>query len=110
MLCPECGRFLTRYGVATGSPLRLNRCHTCAGVWLDKGEYEELEQLGLAHRMHFIFSEPWQAELSRQRQHRAYEDLLLEKLGQADFAEIRRIKQWLASHRFRGEMLAFLQR
>lgn len=109
-LCPECGRMMTRYEVGNGADFMIGRCSNCAGVWLDAGEFEALVALGLVDKLHFVASTAWQADLMRIRQQEAYENLLLDKLGEADMAEARRVKAWADKHAHRAEILAYLSK
>ncbi len=107
-LCPECGRLMTRYDVGKGVAFQIDRCGNCAGIWLDAAEFESLRSLGLADQIHFVFSAAWQAGLLREKQTRARNQILLERVGQADFDEITRVRNWLASHPHRRMLLTFL--
>ena len=103
--CPGCGRFLTRAKPGHGLDFFLNRCAGCGGIWLDANEWENLKSIGLHDDIHFIFSDSWQAEAERTKQH---EQLLAEKLGDEALTEIKRIKTWLDSHPKRAELYAYL--
>jgi Zn-finger nucleic acid-binding protein len=107
-LCPECGRFLTRCKVGHGVDFHLDRCANCSGFWFDANEWEILKARALHDDVHFVFSAAWQAQLAQTQRHEAHEQILLEKLGQADFEEIRRIKAWLDAHPRRTELYAHL--
>ena len=107
-LCPECGRFLTRCKVGHGVDFHLDRCANCSGFWFDANEWEILKARALHDDVHFVFSAAWQAQLAQTQRQLAHEQMLLEKLGQADFEEIKRIKAWLDAHPRRTELYAHL--
>ncbi len=90
-LCPECGRFLTRYRVGHGADFVIDRCGNCAGIWLDSSEFELLRSMKLHDKMHFVFSAAWQADNVRADRERAETQRLTERLRDVDFAEIRRV-------------------
>jgi Zn-finger nucleic acid-binding protein len=46
MKCPGCGNEMM---VATIDGVEIDRCRGCGGIVLDKGEQDELEQLGVSH-------------------------------------------------------------
>jgi Zn-finger nucleic acid-binding protein len=107
-LCPKCGRFLGRFNVGHGLEFRLDRCGHCGGIWFDANEWETLKARGLHERVHFVFSAAWQAEFVRQEHDKTMEKLLIERLGEGDLAEVRRIKAWIEGHPRRAELYAFL--
>lgn len=106
-LCPECGRFLTRYKVGHGVDFCIDRC-ACGGIWLDACEWESLRAHNLHNALHHVFSAAWQADLRRQEQQQRIDHLLTEKLGAADYAELQRLKSWLDDHVHRNELYAYL--
>lgn len=106
-LCPECGRFLTRYQVGHGVAFAIDRC-ACGGVWLDANEWESLRAHNLHAALHQIFSAAWQADVHRQDQQRRTDHLMTEKLGATDYAELKRLKSWLDTHPKRNELYAYL--
>jgi Zn-finger nucleic acid-binding protein len=46
MKCPGCGNEMT---VASIGGVEIDRCKTCGGIVLDKGEQDDLEALGVSH-------------------------------------------------------------
>src|SRR5581483_993243 len=107
-LCPQCGRILTRARVGHGVSFSLSHCGGCSGIWFDANEWEVLRGLNLHTNLHLVFSSAWQAEVAKQEREAQHDDLLRQKLGDADFAEIKRIKAWLDAHPKRAELYAVL--
>ena len=107
-LCPECGRFLTRAKVGHGVGFHLDRCASCGGIWTDANEWEVLKSRNLHDNLHFVFSGAWQADVLRTERERARDQLLRNKLGEADFAEVKRVRAWLDGHPRRAELYAVL--
>jgi Zn-finger nucleic acid-binding protein len=107
-LCPECGRFLTRAKVGHGVNFHLDRCGACGGVWFDANEWEVLRRRNLHDDVHFVFSSAWQADVARRDREAAYDRLMGEKLGDADWAEVKRIRAWLDGHPKRSQLYAAL--
>jgi Zn-finger nucleic acid-binding protein len=107
-LCPECGRFLVRYHVGHGIEFCIDRCTTCGGIWLDADEWQALRAQKLHDVLHLVFSAAWQAEIHRRNETQRHDQMLKQKLGAADVAEIHRVKQWLDSHPHRTELYAYL--
>jgi Zn-finger nucleic acid-binding protein len=107
-LCPECHKIMRRYEVGHGVEFCIDRCATCAGIWFDANEWEQLQAHQLADRVHFIFSAAWQSELHRQRHDEAERARLRERLGNADFDRLQQTKQWIQNHPHRDELTAYL--
>ncbi|HET6246669.1 MAG TPA: zf-TFIIB domain-containing protein [Tepidisphaeraceae bacterium] len=107
-ICPECGHLLSRAKAGHGADFYLDRCSHCGGIWFDAMEWEALRAKGLHDDVHFVFSKAWQAEIARAERQKQHDRLLREKLGDADFAEIQRIKAWLDAHPHRPELYAVL--
>jgi Zn-finger nucleic acid-binding protein len=108
MICPECGRLLSRYRVGHGADFVVDHCAGCGGIWLDRHEWESLERMHLADRIHHIFSSAWQAQNLREQQQRAAAQLLIDRIGADHFAELTRMTEWIRSHPRRQEIRAFL--
>ena len=109
-LCPECGRFLTRAKVGRGLDFLLDRCGSCGGIWFDAGEWEALRARGLHDDAHFVFSDAWQADVLRRDREAQHDRLLAQKVGEADWAEIKRVRAWLDGHPHRTALYAVLMR
>ena len=99
---------MTRAKVGRGAAFEIDRCGGCGGTWLDAREWEALRRLGLHDDIHFIFSAAWQADVAREERERMRDQMLLTKLGEADWAEIQRVREWLLAHRHRDELSAYL--
>jgi Zn-finger nucleic acid-binding protein len=107
-LCPQCGRLLARARVGHGLPFYLDRCASCGGFWFDAGEWDALLAVGLHTEAHHVFSDTWQAEVLRQERQQQHERLMIAKLGEVDWREIHRIKEWIEGHPHRAELYAVL--
>jgi Zn-finger nucleic acid-binding protein len=107
-ICPECGHFLARYKVGHSLGFSLDRCGNCGGTWFDGNEWELLQGSNLRDQIHLIFSAAWQHRVRNEEHTRHLIELFEEKVGQKDFAEIKRIKEWLAQHPYRRELWSYL--
>jgi Zn-finger nucleic acid-binding protein len=107
-LCPNCGHILTRYKVGHDLPFTLDRCGSCAGIWFDRNEWESLKSRNLHDAVHMVFSDAWQAQIRHAEHARARERWLLERFGENDLAELRRIRDWINAHPKAIEIRAFL--
>jgi Zn-finger nucleic acid-binding protein len=106
--CPRCGYLLLRYKVGAAVPFGLDRCGHCSGVWLDASEWAGLKARGLHGALHRIFTDSWQRGVRREEHRRALTHLYQERLGDADYAELRRIRAWLDKHEHRSFLLGYL--
>ena len=99
MLCPECGKILTRYRVGHGVDFFIDRCAAAAAIWLDANEWQSLEHLHLADGViHLVFSTAWQAENLREQQKHAADQLLIDRMGQERFEALTGTIAWIKSH------------
>lgn len=62
-LCPEGHAILTRARVDTEEPFHIERCASCHGLWLDKGEWNRLSDMGLVGEVDGLFDRPRTAAL-----------------------------------------------
>lgn len=108
ILCPDCGRILRRYKIWPNIDFHLDRCGGCNGVWFDPHEWQILKSNGLHDQINQCFTEPWQRQLREEEKRRRFEKIYRQKFGPDDYAEVRRIKCWLAHHPQRSGLLAYL--
>jgi Zn-finger nucleic acid-binding protein len=106
--CPACGRIMRMARVGHGVQTSIDRCGTCGSFWLDANEWQVLKGRNLHDDLHFIHSDAWQADVSRAEREEMRLRLLREKVGNADFAEIVRVRDWLASNPRRVELITYL--
>src|SRR3954452_1421752 len=107
-VCPECGRILAKYKVGHSLGFSLDRCGNCGGSWFDRNEWEILQSGDLRDQIHLIFSDTWQHRVRDQERARHLQELFAQRVGEKDFAEIRRIKEWLNQHPQRQELFGYL--
>src|SRR5262245_43357377 len=48
--CPDCQRLLDRYQYAYDSPITLDACANCEGIWVEDGELEKIDQVLWQHK------------------------------------------------------------
>lgn len=107
-VCPHCTCLMTRYDVGHGVNFAVDRCPSCGGFWLDRGEFEQLEERGLHDDLHLMFSQTWQQQVRRQREGLAYENRMRLLLGKADYDEAFRLRDWIGKHKQRASLIAYL--
>lgn len=106
--CPECSHFLIRYRVGHGLNFSIDRCSACGGLWFDANEWDILKARNLHDDVPYIFSAAWQLRAAREEELKRRDARMLRQLGEEDFAEVERMKNWLAPHPRRSLILAYL--
>jgi Zn-finger nucleic acid-binding protein len=107
--CPSCTRLMQRYRVGVKPDFRVDHCPACQLVWLDKGEWQALAQLGLATRLGEIVSAAWQRRVQSDELRALRESTLRSKHGDACIDEIKRMREWLDAQPQREELIALLR-
>jgi hypothetical protein len=108
-LCPETGTIMTRYKVGHGFRFALDRSLT-GGIWLDAGEWEALRSRNFHDEIHFIFTEPWQRKVRQDEIAGSERSRFEERIGPDLLSRVDRLRQDLAGHPHRDEILAYLLR
>lgn len=107
--CPFDGAFLIRHKVGHGIDFHIDRCGRCGGVWLDVGEWEALQKRQMHDDLHLVFTSSWQAEVRRQRRAKVDEQLLIRRLGKADYRQAVEMKKWIDNHKENPLLDAFFE-
>lgn len=106
-LCPECRRILLRYRVGHGVDFTLDQCSACNGVWLDRNEWEALKGRNLHDEIHLIFTVPRQSQARQEESRKRLAGIYGKHFG-GDYAEVRRIREWIDAHPEKQRILAYL--
>ena len=107
-ICPECNRILMSSRVGHGLEFSLDRCAYCGGLWFDKNEWEALKQAGLHLDAHTIFTKVWQQEIKLEKIREDYERVYAQRFGRDDYAEIKRIRNWIQNHPEKEDFMRYL--
>lgn len=107
--CPHCARLMQKYRLAHEHAHRVDRCTHCQGVWFDHGEWEKLVEQGRHADLLSILSDRGQKEIRDADSRMRLDEHFRRRFGDDSYAELRRIRSWLATQERRREMLAFLQ-
>ena len=106
--CPECRFRMVKYLVGRGLPFTIDHCHGCKGIWLDGNEWEALRKRNLHDDLNLMFTSFWQTEAQRLARKQKLEQIYTSRFGEADYAEIKRIRYWLEGKTNREELMAYL--
>lgn len=107
-LCPKCQRILVKYDVGKNIGFKIDRCSDCAGVWLEKDEWDILKSLNLHDEMQKIFTDHWQEEIDKKETRQVLDKMYKEKFGAEDYQKIKDFKVWLDENEKTAEILAYL--
>ncbi len=108
-LCPDCGHIMARYKTFPDVDYYLDRCRNCNGIWFDKNEWDAIAERNLHGKLNEFFTHPWQDKLHQQEAANRMEEIYLSKFGEADFENIKKVREWLKGHPYSNMLLAFLQ-
>lgn len=105
--CPNCSAIMTKFRPAASAANKLDFCSNCDEVWLDAGEWKQLEDLGLREKLGTVFTEPWQRHVREELAELSREAVLRRRFG-SDFERIADVRKWVLNHPQREYILAWL--
>lgn len=106
--CPECRFRMVKYLVGHGFSFTLDHCDGCRGIWLDRNEWAALKERNLHDDLNSVFTAFWQNAAEREARKKRMEQRYVNRFGDDDYAEIKRIRWWLGTKANREELLAYL--
>ena len=105
--CPNCSAVMTKFRLAAAADNRLDFCAHCDAAWLDGGEWQQLENLGLRRQLGSVFTQPWQRRIREEISGQSREEVLRQRFGQ-DYDRIAEIRDWVQRHPQYEYILAWL--
>jgi Zn-finger nucleic acid-binding protein len=109
ILCPKCGRMMSKYRIAGDVENRLDLCNYCGGLWFDGGEWELLKRLDLASKVPQILSQPWQKQVRAQSLRQSVEKRFAALFG-PDYEKIHEFRRWMRKHANAAQIKAYINR
>jgi Zn-finger nucleic acid-binding protein len=106
--CPECRFRMVKYLVGRGLDFTVDHCDGCKGIWLDRNEWEALKKRNLHDDLHAILTSFWQAGAKREQRKKRLQQIYVDRFGEEDYEEIKRIRHWLDTKTNRVELIAYL--
>jgi Zn-finger nucleic acid-binding protein len=106
--CPECRFRMVKYLVGRGLNFTVDHCEGCKGIWLDRNEWDILKRRNLHDDLHSMLTDFWQAAAKREARIKSLEQIHLGRFGEADYAEIKRVRAWLDKNPNKQYLLAYL--
>ncbi|MEO0424678.1 MAG: zf-TFIIB domain-containing protein [Pseudomonadota bacterium] len=107
VLCPNCDKLMLKFRVSPDTENRLDYCAGCDAAWLDGGEWQQLEHMGLRANLGSVFSEPWQRRVREGEVSRMQAATLRERFGERHDYLIA-FKRWLQTQPDRHEIVGWL--
>jgi Zn-finger nucleic acid-binding protein len=86
----------------------LDHCEGCKGIWLDRNEWEALKARNLHDDVNSMLTTFWQDEAQKEGRKKRMERIYVARFGAADYAEIEKIRAWLATRPKKQDLLAYL--
>ncbi len=110
-LCPHGHGILIRAKVEGDEPFYVDRCVRCAGIWLDKGEWNKLAQNHLLENMELLWDPAWRHHARERRKEALYRESLFNDLGLAGIEALQLLTMVLVekSPRVRSATIAHLR-
>jgi Zn-finger nucleic acid-binding protein len=106
--CPECRFRMVKYLVGHGFSFTIDHCEGCRGVWLDRNEWEVLRERNLHDDLNAMFTSFWQDAAQKEARKKRLEQIYISRFGPDVYAEIERVRAWLATRPNKQELLAYL--
>lgn len=106
--CPKCSRLMSKFKIGTEINNRIDVCNGCDEAWLDKGEWQLLRHLDLHDKLPKIFTDAWQRNIRKKRQHEFFATKYTDLLGKSDFLKLSDFKKWLDQHDKKEQIKQYL--
>jgi len=110
MTCPKCQKFMSKYRISGETLNKLDSCGNCGELWIDNGEWQLLQSLGLINKLSSILSDPWQSNIRKQDHESSYESRYEKLLGEKEYSKIREFRDWLRKHKHIIEIKNYIAR
>ena len=91
-----------------GFSFTLDHCEGCKGIWLDRNEWEALKARNLHDDVNSMLTAFWQDEAQKEVRKKRMEQIYIGRFGADDYAEIEKIRAWLATRPKKQDLLAYL--
>lgn len=108
LICPVSGTLMTKYKFLHDSNNKIDLSAGANAFWLDKGEWELLKNIGLAHEINSVFTSAWQANLKSKHSKHVFETMYAKEFGEENYEKLKGFKVWLDEQSTKGSMLAYL--
>jgi Zn-finger nucleic acid-binding protein len=97
-VCPGGHGILARAKASWTRPFYVERCLSCAGIWLDAGEWKRLSAEHLLEHLDDLWLPTWRKQMQRAHSAQQLESMLNERLGRDLMNRIEALATELALH------------
>lgn len=97
-LCPGGHGILARAKASWTRPFYVERCLSCAGVWLDAGEWKRLSGEHLLEHLDDLWLPTWRKQMQREHSAQQLQQMLVSRLGGDLMGRIEALAAELAVH------------
>lgn len=108
IVCPKCGKLMTKYKMDSKVKNHLDVCHSCDEAWLDGGEWELLKKLNLSFSLPKVFTDSWQRQINKEVCADKRRSVLEKTIGEATIVEVDAFKEILDAQKFKEDILVYL--
>jgi Zn-finger nucleic acid-binding protein len=108
LICPMTGVIMQKFRIDAETEHKLNYSHVVGAVWLDKGEWSMLKEMGYAGSLNKVFTLHWQKMIRENKTHAKFAKLYRTKFGHMDYERVRLFRHWLEHHPKKSELIAYL--
>jgi Zn-finger nucleic acid-binding protein len=108
--CPKCERIMTKFKLVGSVDNRVDLCASCDEAWLDRGEWELLEQLQLSDQLPAVFTDTWQRKLRHEKSEQTRQSILKKTIGEEAATKVECFRSWLNDQKLKSTILTYLYR
>jgi Zn-finger nucleic acid-binding protein len=108
--CPKCERIMTKFKLVGSVDNRVDLCASCDEAWLDRGEWELLEQLQLSDKLPAVFTDTWQRRLRQEKSEQTRQSILKRTIGEESATKVEGFRDWLNGQKLKSTILTYLYR
>jgi Zn-finger nucleic acid-binding protein len=110
LICPKCSKLMLKFRITGEKTNTIDVCTNCDDAWLDKGEWTLLSELSLQKKLNRIFTDPWQRQIRKDIATKSLQQRNKALLGEEDYTKLLQIKDWIAQHEKKHDLLRILTR
>jgi Zn-finger nucleic acid-binding protein len=97
-LCPGGHGILARAKASWTRPFYVERCLSCAGLWLDAGEWKRLSNEHLLEHLDDLWLPTWRKQMQREHSAQELQKMLVSRLGRDLMSRVEALAGELAVH------------
>ncbi|MCK5726663.1 MAG: zf-TFIIB domain-containing protein [Thiotrichaceae bacterium] len=110
LICPKTQEPLIPFSVTSDIKHQLHWGQTSKSFWLDKGEWQQMQEKRVADKLTDVFSTERQSQLAPLQQQLNREHLIINAIGKENYSRLKLVRTWLheQSDEHKALMVSFL--